>query len=929
MNERADEALRLSALAVSGAEGETLFHDLARDLSAILGVEVAFIATFADRERTRMRTLAVAVDGEIRPGFDYPLAGTPCADVVGRAFRFHGAGVQGKFPRDDLFVALGVEGYAAYPLNGAAGQPLGIIGVMSRRPLADAALAESVLRIFAGRAAAEIGRGRAEQARRVSEASYRAIFEATEDAIFVHDWDTGAILDVNPKACEAYGYSPEEFRRLTPVDLGSGVPPYTQEEAARRLGEARAGGPVRFEWQRRNKDGSLHWDEVTLKKVEIGGRPYLLAITREITERRLAEERLRASEEQYRAIFNASADALVLWNSSLQRVEVNPAYERLLGYSRAEVLGDAYESAHSREYAERRRALVRRTLAGERCHAELEAERKNGERFQIEVRTIPVTYRGEPHVLAILRDISERKRAEERLRASEEQYRAMFDAAADALVLRDADFRIVDVNPAYLAMSGYRRDEVIGVDRLTLNPDELRDYVLEMHRRALAGEPIQFEATAYSRNGRCGELEVRGVPILHQGKPHVLYIGRDITARKRAEAERAALEAQLRQAQKMEAIGHLAGGIAHDFNNLLTSIMGYIVLASERPAAAGDAKLARYLDQSQQSCRRARDLIQQLLTFSRGRRGEPRPVDLAAHVRAAEALLRSALPATLELDVAFAPGTPPVLIDPVHADQILLNLCINARDATGGRGSVRVSVGRARHAGALCTACRKPFAGEFVELCVRDDGAGIAPGTLDRMFEPFFTTKAAGEGSGMGLATVHGIVHEHGGHILVETAPGRGATFRILLPASGGPVAQAAEAPAAPASRGALAGRVLLVDDEASVSGFLRELLESWGLEVVACSDGLEAREAFASEPAAFALVLTDQTMPRLTGTQLARELTRLRPDVPVILCSGYADTLGRAEAEAAGIRAFVHKPIDPAELRAILEGHLPRAPAA
>jgi len=202
---------------------------------------------------------------------------------------------------------------------------------------------ESILQIFAMRAAAELERSRAEHALRESEASYRAIFEAAEDAIFVHDWDTGAIVDVNPKACESFGYSHEEMCGISVGQISSGVPPFTEEEAGRRVGEAKLGRTVQFEWHRRNKDGSLHWDEVRLKSAVIGGHRRVLAFTREITERKLAEEALRASEEQYRAIFNASADALILWDSQFRRVDVNPAYERMLGWTREEVIGRGWE----------------------------------------------------------------------------------------------------------------------------------------------------------------------------------------------------------------------------------------------------------------------------------------------------------------------------------------------------------------------------------------------------------------------------------------------------------------------------------------------------------------------------------------------------------------------------------------------------------
>ncbi|HEX6007965.1 MAG TPA: PAS domain S-box protein, partial [Burkholderiales bacterium] len=506
-----EDALRGAALAVSSAQGATVFQELVRYLAATLKLDCALIAIPIDGNTAcNMRVLAFVLDGEIRENFEYCIAGTPCETVLGKSFRVYPSHLTAAFPNDVDFSRLGFESYAGYPLNDSTGNSLGLIAVVSRKPMADPGFIESVLKIFAVRAAAELERLRAEEALRTSEASYRAIFEASEDAIFVHDWDTGAIVDVNPTACAAYGYTAEEMKRVSIADLSSGVHPYTMEEAAKLHERAKAGGPLRFEWHRRNKDRSLHWDEVVLKKAVIAGKPRVVAFTREITERKLAEQALRASEEHYRAIFNASSEGLVL---------------------------------------------------------------------------------------------------------------------------RDADFRVVDVNPAFLAMTGYSREEALGARHVLTMPVADLERARELQRRALAGETVHIEGNGLRRDGTQYDCEVVLASMQFRGKPHVLGIVRDISARKQAEARREQLEAQLRQAQKMEAIGQLTGGIAHDFNNLLTSIMGYIVLATERDTVHGDAKLAKYLEQAHLSCGRARDLIQQMLTFSRGQRGEPRPLSLAPCVK--------------------------------------------------------------------------------------------------------------------------------------------------------------------------------------------------------------------------------------------------------------------------------------------------------
>jgi nitrogen-specific signal transduction histidine kinase len=383
---------------------------------------------------------------------------------------------------------------------------------------------------------------------------------------------------------------------------------------------------------------------------------------------------------------------------------------------------------------------------------------------------------------------------------------------------------------------------------------------------------------------------------------------RDISARVR-------LEAQLRQSQKMEAIGHLTGGVAHDFNNILTAVMGYVAMAQERVAGQGDEKLDKYLDRALRSGRQARDLIQQMLTFSRGQRGEPRALQLPPLVKESVKLMRSTLPSSIEFNIELDATLPAVLLDPVQLEQVLMNLCINARDAMQGAGTLHIALKQATYSNGVCTSCHQPLHGAYVELTVRDNGPGIAPKVVERMFEPFFSTKEVGKGSGMGLSTVHGIVHEHGGHIIVETRPGAGAAFRVLFQpmsqAEGGSGVAAAEATGDSAEVRQLNGRVLVVDDESAVGEFMGELLESWGLDVTVKPNGAEAEALFAENPQRFDLVVTDQTMPKMTGTELTQRLLARRPGLPVILYTGYTERLTEEQTRRSGIRALVTKPVD------------------
>jgi len=805
---RTEEALRKVALGVSATTGAQVFPAIVRYLAETLDAHLVFLGTPKPGCPDHLQTLAVWGDGQPADNVEYPLAGSPCQHVVGQSFRYIPSGVATLFPIA-LLIEQGLDSYAGYPLFDSAGQAIGLLAVLRRGPLPEAGFTEAMLRIFAVRAAAELERLATDEARRASEASYRAIFEASEDAIFVHDFDTGAIVDVNPRACAAYGYPREELLKLNVGDLSSGVPPHTLEEAARWIEQVKTGGPVRIEWHRRNKDGSLHWDEVSIKRATIGGVERILAITREITERKEREEALRKSEDRLQAVVAASLDCIIGMDAEGRIIQFNPAAEQCFGYQPGEALGQSL--------------------------AEL---------------IIP-----------------------ERYRAAHRQ----------------------------------------GLDR---------------HQSIGYGPYLGQRVEVTARRADGSEFPAELAVTLAQGPEGPIYIGylRDISARRQAEEDHTRLEQQLRQAQKMEAIGHLTDGIAHDFNNILTSVMGYIVMGMDKAEQLGEAKLARYLERAHQSSQRARELIQQMLTFSRGQRGEPRPLALAPLIQEAVKWLDVSLPSSIELGIDLAPNLPSVLLDPVPIEQVIMNLCINARDAMTERGAIHIGLRLADHDRAVCASCRKTVSGRFIELTVGDTGPGIAPEVLERMFEPFYSTKEVGKGSGMGLSVVHGIVHEYGGHVLVRTMPGRGALFQVLFP----PLSRAEAADSTgtasgePAGRRGLQGRVLVVDDEPAVGEFMQDLLEEWGLVVTVFNDSLEGRDCFSRNPQAFDLAVLDQTMPHLTGLELARDLLQHRPDLPVILYTGHREALTESQAQAAGVRALVRKPVEVDKLHALLETLLP-----
>jgi PAS domain S-box-containing protein len=915
--------LRTAALAVSGALGSSVFTELARSLAEILRVDIAFIARPDAVEPGTMKVLAMHFDGAPVNRGSYAIAGTPCEGVLRNGFRVVPERAAELFPGDGTLSAHAIQGYAGYPLTDRSGANLGLVSIASRAPLHRLDRIESLMQIFAVRAAAEIERLRAEDDVRRSQESYRTIFEAIQDGVVIHDWDTGALVDVNPKACEVSGFRREDVLGAPLSIFCSRDEPYTEADARRYLQLAREGYCPPYEWRGRKPDRSITWYEVRLKAVEIGGVPRILSLCRDITEKKKAEEALRLREEQYRAIFEASSDAFVLRDSRLEVIDANPAFLQLYGFTREQLAArGGYPETFPTGYVAERRERVERALQGEESRIETIALRPDGTTFEADLRVIPVRYRGEPHVLSVVRDITERRQRERELQRSEARLRATVEAAFDCIIGMDGQGRIVEFNAAAERCFGHARAAVLG--RL------LADVIIPERLRGGHGEGLRnfsvtghgpfigrlVETAAIRADG--SEFPVELAISVAAAPDGNIYVGhlRDITARRQAESQQAELEGQLRQAQKMEAIGQLTGGIAHDFNNILTSVTGYIVLASERAERLGAADVVRQLGQAHLAAQRARDLISQMLAFARRQRSERRPLVLAGELRQSAQLLRSTLPSSVELHTSLDAAAPAVVGDSVQIEQVLFNLCINARDAIAGAGAIRIDLGAASIDG-VCASCRAPMRGRWVVLSVSDTGSGVSDAVRERMFEPFYTTKPVGSGSGMGLAMVHGIVHDHGGHLLVDPVAPHGTRFRVLLPPAASTPAPAIESALDEPALARLAGHVLLVEDEAMVGAFMAELLGGWGFEVTHCGDPLEVEQRLAY--GAFDLVLTDQTMPGRTGLELAERCRALRPELPVLLYSGFGEGIDAGELSRSGVRTLLRKPIEPEALRAAL----------
>jgi PAS domain S-box-containing protein len=498
----------------------------------------------------------------------------------------------------------------------------------------------------------------------------------------------------------------------------------------------------------------------------------------------------------------------------------------------------------------------------------------------------------------LYRDVSER----------EARIRRIVDADIIGIFIWHVDGRIIDANDAFLRSVGYdRADLACGrVHWTELTPPEWRertDGALGELKSTGTAQP--FEKEYFRKNGARVPVLVGAASFVEGGTEGVAFV-LDLTERKEAEAARARLEAELRRSQKMEAVGTLAGGIAHDFNNILGAILGYgeLALRKVREGHPVDDEL----DQVVQAGNRGKRLVEHILAFSRSGVGKRVAVHVQSVVEEALALLIASLPEGVRLEQRLAAGDAAVLGDATQLHQVAMNLCTNAVQAMARGGLVTVSLDRVAELDrrALSHGVLEP--GRYVRLAVSDTGSGIPRAALDRIFDPFFTTKGVGKGTGLGLSLVHGIVTDYHGVIDVATREGEGTTFTVWLPYGGEAQMPAAEEMAElPQGNGE---SVMIVDDERPLVRLAEETLAQLGYDPAGFESSVAALEAFRAEPQRYDVVLTDQTMPDLTGTDLARAIRQLRPEMPIVLMSGYKGPQLTALAQAAGVREILHKPL-------------------
>ena len=741
----------------------------------------------------------------------------------------------------------------------------------------------------------------AEEALRESEERHRNYIVNTPYGVFVTD-EQGHFQQVNPAACRITGYGEQEL-------LSMGIPDLQYDEEGLRQGmehfqrlirEGKSEGELTF----RTKSGERRWWNVSAVKLS---DTRFLGFCNDITEHKAAEEALRESEERFRRVYENMSIGIAQISLDFVIMHANEAYCHMLGYSPDEIEGMHLRDITQPEIIEDNLRLQQQLVHGGIDHYRMDKTfiHKDGHTVYgiIDANLIRDAAGNPLYTLGSVLDITERKKAEE-------DYRTLFREMLDGFALHEiicddqgvaVDYRFLTINPAFERMTGLKAEAVQGRTVLEVLPETEGRWIETYGHVALTGEPTYFENFAAALGKHFAVTAFRPAPM------QFATIFQDITQRKRSEQEREKLEAQLQQARKLESVGRLAGGVAHDFNNMLSVILGYTELSMGKidPADPLHADLAEILTAAERSA----DIASQLLAFARRQTISPRVLDLNAMVANMLKMLRRLIGEDIELLWEPENDLWSVSMDPSQLNQIMANLCLNARDAIGGVGKITIETGKRSFGEDYCSDHAEFVPGDYVLLAISDDGCGMEKETLDNIFEPFFTTKGLREGTGLGLATVYGIVRQNNGFINVYSEPDKGTTFRIYLPRHGSEadhVEPRDDETAIPLGNNET---ILIVEDEVAILHMTRRILEGLHYRVLEASTPGQAIGLAEVHKDRIDLLITDVVMPEMNGRDLAERLKAGHPDLKIMFMSGYtANVIAHRGVLDAGVQ-FIQKP--------------------
>jgi PAS domain S-box-containing protein len=793
------------------------------------------------------------------------------------------------------------------------------------------------------------GRRHSDDALRQSEERYRRLVDLSPDAVLIVR--AGRVTFANPAAISMLGATDEAGVLGRPAF--EFLHPDERPALADRLNEVLDGSRAQVFQERRyvRADGRAFEFEVAATLYPDPAGPAIQVVLRDITERKRLETLSREGEERFRQIAESIDE--VFWITPPDKnsmIYVSPAYEKIWGRSCAELYANPRHwlaSIHPEDRDRVIHAALSKQSEGT-YDEEYRILRPDGGERWIRDRAFPLRDEsGAIHrIVGLAEDITEHKareseirglseqlearvvertaqlrEANEALRKADSRQRALLNAIPDVVFRIHRDGTFLDFSAPH-GETFLPPDRIIGSDLMdSAIPEDVRLSLRAAIDRALDSGAVVPLEYALTRDGGARQFEAR---IVRSGADEVVATIRDISERKLAEAHSQRLEQQLRQSQKMEAIGTLAGGIAHDFNNILTAILGYAEIL--RPQVRGQSGVEERLAEIARAGARAKDLVSQILTFSRRQEHRRTTLSVGPAIDEALKLLRAAIPASIEIEAAVDPDLPTVLADATQIHQVVMNLAANAAAAMAarpGRLTVRC-VAVELTASAAADAGLVP--GRYVRLDIEDTGCGMPPEVVDRIFDPFFTTKGPGEGTGLGLSVVHGIVKAHEGAILVESRVGEGTSFRIFFPAL------LDAQPSRPRMRErTIEGRgehVLCVDDEPALVELLRDQLVALGYRVTAFVSPHEALQELLDHPLDFDVLLTDLTMPGMSGADLAERVRKVRPDLPIVMTTGYGRVMSEERARELGVRPLLYKPFSMSHLAEAIQDALASARA-
>jgi PAS domain S-box-containing protein len=742
---------------------------------------------------------------------------------------------------------------------------------------------------------------RAQEALRDSESLFRNLFEYHATVQLVIDPISGNIIDANNSAATFYGWTREQLQQMRIQDINTLSP----EEIKQVMEKARTNQQIHFEFHHRLADGSIRNVEVVSSKIEAKGKDLLHSVIHDITARKQAEKALRESEESFSQLFE-SAPVPMAYATDVEGYKGttwNEAWYKTFGYAREQAEGRSgnhiglwvnpsdrsrfIEMAKRQNYVADFETLLRRSDGSIRnCSLFARFIDKTGYRL----------------LMAVYLDITDRKRAEEALRFNQ----FAIDHMADAAFWMTSDARIFYVNQAACRSLGYSRDELVRMTFTDIDPEFSMEMWSEYWNELREKEHIVFQTTHRAKDGHIYPVEIQANFLEFEGCEYKCAFARDITERKRVDEEREKLQAQLNQAQKMESVGRLAGGVAHDFNNMLGAILGYTELGMM--GISPTDPIHGTLTDIQNAAQRSVNLTRQLLAFARKQTVAPKLLDLNETVEGILKMLRRLIGENV--DLAWLPGKDlgPIRMDPSQIEQLLANLCVNARDAIHDTGKINIETGTVTFDETYCAAHVGFVPGKYVLLAVSDDGCGMDAETLSHLFEPFFTTKDVGKGTGLGLATVYGIVKQNNGFIDAYSEPGLGTTFKIYLPLH---ATEAGRTSKVDAGQSAASGHetILLVEDEPMILDITMKMLERQGYTVLAAVTPGEAIRLAREHAGEIHLLMTDVVMPEMNGRNLAKNLLSLYPNLKRLFMSGYtADVIAHHGVLDEGVQ-FIQKP--------------------